>query len=78
MLRNMVQAITKWVLDGSYCPSKPFLTLIPMDSMEDFYLPLTAFDLTAESKNGCGGLTKLCSRYYLMCFEGLKFCLDFV
>lgn len=71
----MVQAIEKWVLDGS-SPPAPFLTLTCQETMEDFYLPLTAFDLTADSKNGCGGLTKICS--IDICFEGLKFRLDFV
>ena len=34
---------------------KEYLNLIPIDSMEEFYMPLYAFDFSKDSKNGCGG-----------------------
>lgn len=43
--------------------SKSLATMIPTNSLDDFYLPLSAFDLTAGAKNGCAGFrpkSKLC------------------
>lgn len=37
---------------------KPVLTLVPQDSLAEFWLPLTSFDYTRESKHGCGGIGK--------------------
>ena len=40
-------------------PGRTFLSLVPTDSMEEFYLPLTAFDFSANSKNGCRDCPKM-------------------
>ena len=51
--------------------SRPLATMIPTDSMDDFFLPLSAFDLTAGGKNGCAGFwlkSKLCLFNVRLCF----------
>ena len=35
---------------------KPFLRLTPNESVDEFWLPLSAFDFSAKAKNGCGGV----------------------
>ena len=35
--------------------SKPVLSLVPQESIGEFYLPLTAFDYSKTSKSGCAG-----------------------
>lgn len=42
-------------MGGSSCPA---LTTIPNSSLQEFSLPLTAFDVTSESKSGCGVVAK--------------------
>jgi len=44
-------------------------TMIPTDSLDDFYLPLSAFDLTAGAKNGCAGFSQK-SKLFLTMFNG--------
>lgn len=53
------------------CP-KPMATMIPTDSLDDFYLPLSAFDLTAGAKNGCAGFSQK-SKLFLTMFNGYWF-----
>ena len=43
-----------------------YLNLVPMESMEEFYLPLTAFDMTKDAKNGCGGFEKTMLRCWVV------------
>ena len=31
------------------------LTMVPQSTMREFYLPLSAFNVGRDSKNGCGG-----------------------
>lgn len=37
---------------------KPILTLVPQNTMSEFWLPLNSFDYTKNSKCGCGELSK--------------------
>ena len=37
---------------------KGYLQLTPNASMEEFWLPLHAFDYSEHGKNGCGGVQK--------------------
>eukprot|EP00435_Cladocopium_sp_Y103_P060820 s1382_g22.t1 len=37
---------------------RSFLTLTPNESMEEFWLPLNAFDYSEKGKNGCEGFGK--------------------
>lgn len=52
-----LQAINRLVNDR-FAADKPELSLAPTKSVCEFWLPLTAFDITKNAKNGCGGLTK--------------------
>ncbi|CAL1131715.1 unnamed protein product [Cladocopium goreaui] len=50
---KMDKAIFHYVLDGASIPaSKAPLNLIPVDSMEEFWLPLNKFNFGPDSKNG--------------------------
>lgn len=53
------QVIHEYVNKDALIPSaKKHLTLVPSDTMDEFYLPLEMFDISKDSKNGCGGLKK--------------------
>lgn len=55
------EAIQRLVIDKASLPcSKQYLGLIPTGDLEEFYLPLTMFDLTVQAKNGCGGIGETC------------------
>ena len=74
MLQPM-QAIHKWVMDGADIPMhKQHMTVIPTESLEEFYLPLAAFNMTASAKNGCGVLKKCLNRFVQnQCLNNLLF-----
>ena len=46
------------MLSGPVPMSKPHASLVPNQSMDEFYLPLTAFDYSKAAKNGCRGFSK--------------------
>lgn len=59
---------------------RSFLTLTPNESMEEFWLPLRAFDYSEKGKNGCAGfgeIPKICFAngigVSLSSFEALTF-----
>ena len=55
----LAQAINTYVLHRVPVPShKQHLTVIPNQSMEEFYLPLSAFNMSSSAKNGCGECLK--------------------
>ena len=59
---------THQVLDRLIPPevsSKPVLTATPTSSIEEFWLPLRAFDYSANGKNGCGVLKLPQKGYYI-------------
>lgn len=50
----VMQVITRLVHDRCVnVEPKPTLSLIPQSSLQEFWLPLTAFHLDEDAKNGC-------------------------
>ncbi|CAL1154103.1 unnamed protein product [Cladocopium goreaui] len=49
---KMEAVINDLVLDGAIPASKQHAILVPNQSMDEFYLPLTAFDYSKAAKNG--------------------------
>lgn len=47
------QVVQKLVMDSDSADSRLPLGTIPNCSMKEFWLPLTAFDVSARSKHGC-------------------------
>ena len=55
-----MQVITTLVLERSETVDpKPTLSLVPQATLNEFWLPLTAFHLGESAKNGCQGLNCL-------------------
>ena len=53
-----LQVLTRLIIDRfSDIDPKPTLTLVPQNSLAEFWLPLTAFYVGQDAKNGCQGLT---------------------
>ena len=55
------QALKFYVLDR-FDPEgrgKPTLALVPQSHLKEFWLPLSAFDISKDAKNGCQGLGKV-------------------
>lgn len=50
-----IRQVLHALLDNGPECSYPILNLIPNSTMKEFWLPLHAFDVTAQSKSGCGG-----------------------
>lgn len=48
-----VQVINNLVIDRFMVEDKPTLTLVPQGNLQEFWLPLTMFDLSLNAKNGC-------------------------
>jgi len=38
---------------------RPTLSLLPQDSLAEFWLPLNYFDISRDGKNGCGVLQNM-------------------
>ena len=56
--RLHLQVLSRLILDRcADIDPKPTLTLVPQNSLAEFWLPLTAFYLGPDAKNGCLGLT---------------------
>lgn len=51
------QVIARLVLTHSV-DAKPSLTLVPQNTLSEFFLPLHAFDYSKNCKNGCMELSK--------------------
>ena len=59
LLQLIVEAIQDLVENNPKVQmDRAFLSLIPNEKMDEFWLPLRAFDYSANGKNGCGGLSK--------------------
>ena len=57
---SCAQAIEDLVENNPYTNcNKSFLTLTPNESMEEFWLPLKAFDYSEKGKNGCAGFGEI-------------------
>lgn len=56
MMMFLPEAINELVLCDAAPPNKPHMKLVPLESMDEFYLPLTAFDYSKAAKNSCQGL----------------------
>ena len=56
---NLAKALDRLVM--VHCDStRSFQTNVPICSMDEFFLPLSAFDYSAAAKNGCGVLKAGC------------------
>ena len=44
--------------DAQVTIAKQHISLLPSDTMDEFYLPLQMFDISKDSKNGRGGVEK--------------------
>lgn len=55
------QAVQKFVPDSA---KRSYLTLVPTGSLEEFWLPLRSFDISANSKHGCGVLPTLFNKWF--------------
>lgn len=51
---------------------KHHLTLVPLESMDEFYLPLTAFDFSPSAKNGCAGFSNVQNDFQICLNTNLK------
>ena len=62
---SFTQAIEELVVQNPDSKiEKPFLQLTPNESVDEFWLPLSAFNFGATCKNGCGGVEILCSNMF--------------
>ncbi len=54
-----------------YGKDKLTISLVPTETLKDFWLPITAFDISANAKNGCRGgkNTLYLVQYTLRCFS---------
>lgn len=48
-----MQVINNLVIDRFKTDDRPSLTLVPQGNLQEFWLPLTVFDLSINAKNGC-------------------------
>ena len=61
------KVLKRLVIDpNAHLDPKPTLTLVPQASLAEFWLPLTAFHLGEDAKNGCSGLN-LCDIFGILC-----------
>lgn len=49
----VIKVINRLVIDRYPHEDKPTLTLVPQGNLQEFWLPLTMFDLSITAKNGC-------------------------
>ena len=49
----VIKVINRLVIDRYPHEDKPTLTLVPQGNLQEFWLPLTMFDLSVTAKNGC-------------------------
>ena len=78
----MTKAINDLVLSDPVPLGKQHHTLVPLDSVDEIYLPLSAFDYSKAAKNGCAGCPNIftilfCSSFSFVCLL-LLVCFNFV